>query len=287
MTGTDLSLRGQQDNDDILNVVALEWKKLSDRDRAHWDEEARNDKVRCVSCSSKEIPVDKFLFSHSLGRYVREKAAYKGSWAVKKCRAKKHPLAPKRPMSAFLKFSQTRRQMIKEENPAMENTDISRLLGEMWRNASKQERIPYVEQELKERAIYKEKMKHFREKLAREDAACRSSHQSVQNYQQQPQGYERTYQRIGFENFHIDSFEESTKKGFNQQQQAYPLMPYHQSYPSVSGKIDKGLRYSWNSDPLMIYILFFQIFLSLEILSLSFMRPNPSLSHGRHYHRLK
>ena len=98
VTGTDLSLCGPQDNDDILNVVALEWKKLSDRDRAHWDEEARNDKVRCVSCSSKECPVDKFLFSHSLGRYVREKAAYKGSWAVKKCRAKKHPLAPKRPM---------------------------------------------------------------------------------------------------------------------------------------------------------------------------------------------
>ena len=30
----------------MLNIVANEWKSLSDRDRAHWDEEARNDKVR-------------------------------------------------------------------------------------------------------------------------------------------------------------------------------------------------------------------------------------------------
>ncbi len=35
-----------QENDDILNVVAEEWKRLSDKDRAHWDEESRNDKVR-------------------------------------------------------------------------------------------------------------------------------------------------------------------------------------------------------------------------------------------------
>ena len=34
---------------DILKTVAVEWSKLSDRDRAFWDEEARNDKVRCVT----------------------------------------------------------------------------------------------------------------------------------------------------------------------------------------------------------------------------------------------
>ena len=31
---------------DILKTVAAEWSKLTDRDRAFWDEEARNDKVR-------------------------------------------------------------------------------------------------------------------------------------------------------------------------------------------------------------------------------------------------
>mmetsp|Transcript_42533 Transcript_42533/g.102862 ORF Transcript_42533/g.102862 Transcript_42533/m.102862 type:complete len:104 (+) Transcript_42533:31-342(+) len=55
-------------------------------------------------------------------------------------------------MSAFLKYSQTRRAKVKQDNPDMSNTDVSRLLGEMWRNASPRERSPYVEQEERERA---------------------------------------------------------------------------------------------------------------------------------------
>ena len=35
--------------DDMINLAAEEWKCLSNQDRAVWDEEARNDKVRYVS----------------------------------------------------------------------------------------------------------------------------------------------------------------------------------------------------------------------------------------------
>ena len=58
-------------------------------------------------------------------------------------------------LTAFLKFSQTRRAKEKKANPDMSNTDVSRLLGEIWRSASHKERAPYVEQEEQERAIYK------------------------------------------------------------------------------------------------------------------------------------
>lgn len=142
---------------DILKLVADDWKKLSPRERAYWDEEARNDKVR----------------------YVREKAEYKGPWNIPKRRAKKHPMAPKRPMSAFLKFSQKTRKEVKMNNPDMSNTDVSRLLGEMWRNASARTRAPFVEEELRERANYKEVAKAFRDKLAKEDAASRTSHEAA------------------------------------------------------------------------------------------------------------
>lgn len=62
----------------------------------------------------------------------------------------------------------------------MSNTDISRLLGEMWRNASQTEKAPYVEQEERERAVYKEEIRKWRESQARVDAASRTSHHSVQ-----------------------------------------------------------------------------------------------------------
>jgi len=107
---------------DVLQLAAEEWNRLSPRERGMWDEAARDDKLR----------------------YVQEKANYKGKWNLPVRRKKKHPSAPRRPMSAFLKFSQKRRKDVKAENPNMANTDISRLLGAMWRNATPEEKEPYV-----------------------------------------------------------------------------------------------------------------------------------------------
>jgi hypothetical protein len=84
-------------------------------------------------------------------------------------------------MSAFLKYSQTRRQEVKEANPEMNNTDISRLLGELWRAADAAEKEPYVESEKVERAMYNEAIAVWREEQARLDAASRTSHHSIQH----------------------------------------------------------------------------------------------------------
>ena len=59
-------------------------------------------------------------------------------------------------MSAFLFFSQDKRRIIKGENPGMRNTEISRILGEMWKDASDEEKAPHIEREARERAKYKE-----------------------------------------------------------------------------------------------------------------------------------
>ena len=143
----------KEDNDDTLKIFASEWNKLSKTERAKWDEAARNDKVR----------------------FVREKAAYKGPYNLPKRRAKKNPSAPKRPMSAFLKYSQSRRKNVKEENPDMSNTDVSRLLGEMWRNASDEEKKPYRDEEEIERADYNARIKKWKTEYAQQEAAKRKS----------------------------------------------------------------------------------------------------------------
>jgi hypothetical protein len=58
-------------------------------------------------------------------------------------------------MSAFLYFSQGKRTQIKQDNGDMKNTEVSRLLGEMWRNAPEEERRPHIEKEKGEREKYK------------------------------------------------------------------------------------------------------------------------------------
>lgn len=124
------------------------WKTLSAEERAYWDEKGEQDKQR----------------------YLREKNAYTGPWQVPYKRAKKNPLAPKRPMSSFLFFSKARRNSIKDEHPNMKNTEISSILGEQWRNATEEERRPHVEKELRERSKYKAAVEEFkREEVARKE----------------------------------------------------------------------------------------------------------------------
>ena len=53
-------------------------------------------------------------------------------------------------MSAFLRYSKCHRNEVKRDNPDVDNTDISKMLGYNWRNSSEQEKEPFVTQELRE-----------------------------------------------------------------------------------------------------------------------------------------
>lgn len=66
-------------------------------------------------------------------------------------------------MSAFLFFSQDKRRAIKDANPDMRNTEISRVLGEMWKKATAEERAPHIEREAAEREKYKVAIAKWRE----------------------------------------------------------------------------------------------------------------------------
>jgi len=124
------------------------WRNLAAEEKVHWDEVAAKDKQR----------------------YLTEKAMYTGPWQVPYKRARKDPSAPKRPMSAFLYFSQARRKDIKEKNPEMRNTEISRELGKEWRKVSEDVRKPYVDREKKEREKYKVEIAKWREEQEKKEA---------------------------------------------------------------------------------------------------------------------
>lgn len=47
----------------------------------------------------------------------------------------------------------------------MKNTEVSRILGEMWRNSSEEERQPFVDKEKSEREKYKVAMAKWKEEF--------------------------------------------------------------------------------------------------------------------------
>lgn len=99
-------------------------------------------------------------------------------------------------MSAFLYFSQDKRRKIKDSNPSIRNTEVSRILGEMWRSASEEERRPHIEREKKEREKYKVAIAEWREeyekkmeeqrKRAAEQASFATANYNTPTVEQQP-----------------------------------------------------------------------------------------------------
>lgn len=123
-----------------------------------WEEKARQDKAR----------------------YEMEKAMYKGPWKVPaNKRTPKDPSAPKRPMSAFLAFSNKRRAALKRQHPDATNADLSKMLSKTWKEAPPDVKGKYTEEEAGLRAEYKIKMAKWRKKVADEKKQERSEREAL------------------------------------------------------------------------------------------------------------
>ncbi|KAI3625662.1 hypothetical protein CBS9595_001023 [Malassezia furfur] len=65
--------------------------------------------------------------------------------STRKTKSKKDPAAPKRPLSAYMFFSQDWRERVKSENPDAGFGDVGRLLGTKWKEMSEDEKKPYID----------------------------------------------------------------------------------------------------------------------------------------------
>ena len=188
----------------LADVEAFE--ALSEKEKAFWDEEARSYSVQLA----------------------REQRAYTGPSLEKKKRKKKHPDAPKRPMSAFLEYSQKNRKKMKEAHPSVQNTDISRLLGQKWRAMSEDEKRPYEERERSERAAYKERTRIWKEKKDREEAAAKTSHEAASPiFRPNQQRHQDCVPTIGarLDRIHIDPLVED--EAFSKRPHYYTVRPQY------------------------------------------------------------
>lgn len=134
---------------DVMRAIADAWAKMNDDDKQPWKAAAEADKQR----------------------YEEEMSSYDGPLRVPNKRAKKHPDAPKRASSAFLFYSQVMRPRIKAEHQDMKNTEISKQLGEAWGKATDEQKAPFVEKEIIDRARYKREMEEWNSNKAERDFA--------------------------------------------------------------------------------------------------------------------
>ena len=119
-------------------MVSDAWKNISAEERAKYDEMAKKDRER----------------------YEQEKAMYVAPPSVRK--KQRDPTAPRRPMSAFLAFANSRRAKVKGERPQCSNGEISKILSNMWKEADKDIKQKYRDDEAALWAKYKADMSEWR-----------------------------------------------------------------------------------------------------------------------------
>lgn len=78
---------------------------------------------------------------------------------VEKKRAKKDPNSPKRPLNAYMFYSQANRERVRSENPGSSSGQVGTILSESWKRLSDTARAPYLKQEEED----KQRARHERE----------------------------------------------------------------------------------------------------------------------------
>ncbi|GAA5862052.1 hypothetical protein JCM8547_001570 [Rhodosporidiobolus lusitaniae] len=78
-------------------------------------------------------------------------------------KAKKDPNAPKRPLSAYMHFSQDQRASVKEENPEVKFGEIGKILGARWKELDEDDKKPYEEKAKADKARYEKEKAAYEE----------------------------------------------------------------------------------------------------------------------------
>ena len=115
----------------IAKLVAKDWREQTPEVRAVWDDKAKKDKER----------------------YQLEMSKYSAG-ATKQTQPSEDRKLPKRPMSAYLAYSNKRRAALKRMYPEASNGDLSKMLSKAWKEAPPDVKAEYIEEEARLRAQY-------------------------------------------------------------------------------------------------------------------------------------
>ena len=115
---------------EIVSKLGAAWTEAKENKKIKkYEKMAEKDKERYQDEKSAYIPSDEY--KEILADYEENPEKYK-----KKTRGKKKivdPNKPKRPTGAFFSFCGDNRDTVKKDNPDLKATEVSKLLGDMWK----------------------------------------------------------------------------------------------------------------------------------------------------------
>jgi hypothetical protein len=108
----------------VAKIIGAKWRELDEDAKEPFKQQSERDKER---------------FRQEMESYVPNPEFDSG----KKRRKKKDPNAPKKPLSAYFLYADTRRAAIREANPELKVSEIAKQIGAEWKNLPEAQKQPF------------------------------------------------------------------------------------------------------------------------------------------------
>jgi hypothetical protein len=111
----------------------------------------------------------------------KEKKAKREKATTNKSTLKKDPNAPKKPLTAYILYSNANRERIKQENPDIKFTDVAKALAAEWNDLSEAAKKKYTDLNAQDKIRYENEMKVYDPKKGGEKV-CESKYVNLKKF---------------------------------------------------------------------------------------------------------
>jgi len=129
---------------EITKKCAEKWKTMEQPEKQRFVELAKQDAER---------------FQNEMAQFGGDGPSSRKRKAGKK---EKDVNAPKRPLSAFFSFSQSKRQGIQQAHPEWKVGDVAKELGRLWKDMDQSEKKQYEDMSTRDKARYETEMRDYK-----------------------------------------------------------------------------------------------------------------------------
>jgi len=148
---------GNKSASEVSKILGAEWNSLSEDQKKPYNERYK----AAMEIYKKELEEYKKNKPESESESEESDEGNKKKRKKKGAKKTKDENAPKRPLTSYMLFSQSKRKEILEANPTMKVTEVAKEIGALWKNISAEEKQPFIEQAEKLKKAYQiEKSKY-------------------------------------------------------------------------------------------------------------------------------